>query len=269
MADDFESLRLQFQSILDNFLTLGLPREALTSLESFIELEKHCQLTTNSSVKSSKNNSVNKDDTRGILAPRRRSKSVIVFIVCLLLTVPLFVLHLSPNLGRHLVALWLMDDFDADQCLVSTDSHLADLFRPPVNCARLCHGVTGVERVNFSQLDFERFETDFAYTGRPIVVSGATVNWSAQQTFSFNYFRSLYSDDSPAMSSADDNDNCQYFAWGASEFNSLREVFQMDADRAAMKNGTKPWYFGWYVRIIAIKSYLKWDARKNVVTSAH
>jgi hypothetical protein len=254
MADDSQSLRRQFQSILDKFLSLGLPHEALTSLDSFIELEKLCRLTTNSSVGSLNNSSVNKNDAVAISASRRRWKSVVAaFVTCLLLAVSFLVVRLSPNLGRDVVSLWLMDDFDADECLVSTDSQLADLFRPPVECARLCHGVTDVERVNISQLDFKRFETQFAYTGRPIVVSGATVNWSAPQTFSFNYFRSLYTDDSPAMSLSDDNDNCQYFAWGASEFNNLREVFQMDADRAAMKNGTKPWYFGWWVKFIVAK----------------
>ncbi|CAK9814733.1 hypothetical protein ANTPLA_LOCUS8320 [Anthophora plagiata] len=38
--------------------------------------------------------------------------------------------------------------------------------------------------------------------------------------------------------------NCQFFPY-KTEFKSLQDVFDMNADRSSLEKGTKPWYVGW------------------------
>jgi len=128
----------------------------------------------------------------------------------------------------------------SEHCLVASDSLLITLFRPPVNC-RICHSLTRVDRV--SRLSRELFEEHYAYSGRPVIVTDAMANWSALQTFNFEFFRGIYSNDSPALVSGDD---CQFFPYETG-FQNLSEVFHMTSERANLHNGSEPWYIGWYV----------------------
>ena len=126
-------------------------------------------------------------------------------------------------------------------CLVAVDSFLITLFRPPVDC-EICRGLTQVDRV--SGLSHEWFEEHYAYTGRPVVVTDAMASWSALRTFNFDFFRSIYSRDSPVLVVAED---CQFFPY-ESGFHNLSEVFLMTNERASLHNGSEPWYIGWYVK---------------------
>jgi len=114
------------------------------------------------------------------------------------------------------------------------------LFRPPVDCA-ICRNTTGVDRV--SQLSRDVFENRYAYSGRPVIITDAMTNWSAVETFSFEFFRSVYSVDSPVLQSKEHQ--CQFFPY-RSNFHNLSEVFQMSDDRANLRSGSEPWYIGWY-----------------------
>jgi len=105
----------------------------------------------------------------------------------------------------------------------------------------MCHSLTHVDRV--SQLSRESFEEYYAYSGRPVIVTDAMTNWSALQTFNFEFFHGIYSRDSPPLISGED---CQFFPY-ESGFHNLSEVFHMTSERANLHNGSEPWYIGWYV----------------------
>jgi len=105
----------------------------------------------------------------------------------------------------------------------------------------MCYSLTHVDRV--SQLSRESFEEYYAYSGRPVIVTDAMTNWSALQTFNFEFFHGIYSRDSPALISGED---CQFFPY-ESGFHNLSEVFHMTSERANLDNGSEPWYIGWYV----------------------
>ena len=145
-------------------------------------------------------------------------------------------------LCKNLYISWLcgLQTLVSEHCLVAVDSLLLTVFRPPVNC-RICRGLTEVDRV--SLLSRERFEEHYAYSGRPVIVTDAMLNWSALQMFNFEFFRGIYANDSPALLSSED---CQFFPY-ESGFNNLSDVFLMTDERANLQNGSEPWYIGWYV----------------------
>ncbi|KAK7114488.1 uncharacterized protein [Littorina saxatilis] len=144
-----------------------------------------------------------------------------------------------------LVTLWFRaagihkDDVDLEKCVIRTPDVITDLFRPPVDCS-FCQNVTEAERLH--SLLPEDFEDFYAYSGRPVVVVDATKNWSALETFSFQFFQGIYSEGSTALKSVESR--CQFFPY-KTEFRGLGEVFSMSSDRAHMRGGAKPWYIGW------------------------
>nr|KAG5708974.1 hypothetical protein BaRGS_004613 [Batillaria attramentaria] len=150
-----------------------------------------------------------------------------------------------PVRNERLVKLWFKlrgvheEDIEFERCVVRTPDVVADMFRPPIDCA-FCRNVTSVHRVeNILPEDFEEL---YAYSGHPVVVTDATRNWSALDTFSFEFFREIYSEDSAALKNAESK--CQFFPY-KTEFRRLGEVFQMDSTRARMAGEAKPWYIGW------------------------
>ncbi|XP_046406321.1 uncharacterized protein LOC124171223 [Ischnura elegans] len=125
-----------------------------------------------------------------------------------------------------------------DACSVYMPDQLVRALRPPEDCS-MCRGLTKVEKV--ANISPEEFEKRYAYTGCPVVIVDAMVNWTAQNEFSFEFFKELYEESSEYSSF---QMNCQFFPY-ETEFQSLQEVFNMSEDRARMKQGTKPWYIGW------------------------
>ncbi len=79
-------------------------------------------------------------------------------------------------------------------------------------------------------------------TGKPVVITDATVNWTANSHFTFNFFKSIYGKESPVLDGLDSN--CQFFPY-KTDFENLGEVFQMSASRAMLMDGSDPWYIGW------------------------
>ena len=130
-------------------------------------------------------------------------------------------------------------DLDMEPCLVELGDSLVDLARPPVNCD-ICKDIKSVDRV--TKISPEIFEYRYAYSARPVVIEDAAKNWTAPKVFSFDFFKGIYSEDSPVLTSA--AANCQFFPYKTS-FRSLAEVFNMSADRAHMRDGSDPWYIGW------------------------
>ena len=147
-----------------------------------------------------------------------------------------------PVSRRGLVQLyldWYDMDLEKEQCLVDVHDKLLDIVRPPVDCV-ICRGITTVDIV--SNLSPEEFEQKYAYTGRPVVVTDATKDWSAMKEFSFEFFKGIYGEDSPVFVNSEQQ--CQFFPYKTS-FRNLAEVFNMSEERAHMKQGAKPWYIGW------------------------
>ena len=148
-----------------------------------------------------------------------------------------------PMSRRDVVSVFaLLQDFDInnDPCLLHNDADfLNDVFRPLQDCA-ICTDLQTIDRVE--KITAEEFEAKYAYTKRPVVITDGAGNWSATKVFSFNYFKSLYGDGSPALESV--ASNCQFFPY-KTNFSRLGEVFQMSEERAQMKDGAEPWYIGW------------------------
>ncbi|XP_013387081.1 uncharacterized protein LOC106156398 [Lingula anatina] len=131
------------------------------------------------------------------------------------------------------------EDIEQEPCIFEINEFIFDIFRPPTNCD-ICRNITEVVRVsNLSQEEFERL---YAYSGRPVVVTDGTANWTAQTEFSFSFFKNVYAPGSPVLESA--TRDCQFFPYQTS-FTNLGEVFEMEDQRAQLKDNAEPWYIGW------------------------
>ncbi|OAD54723.1 Replication factor C subunit 4 [Eufriesea mexicana] len=140
-----------------------------------------------------------------------------------------------------------------DKCLAELPSFTQKVFRPAEDCS-ICRDVQQVDRI--SNVDPATFEERYAYSGRPVVVTDATTNWTATTIFSFTFFKSLYDGEDA---------NCQFFPY-KTEFKSLQDVFDMSASRSLLEKGTKPWYVGWsrYPIDIGIGYYCKREISPNL-----
>ena len=132
-------------------------------------------------------------------------------------------------------------DMSTDQCIIPFSETVLDFFRPPVDCD-FCKGIIEFDRVE--QLDPKDFVAKYAYSGRPVIVTDAMLNWTAHKHFSFDFFKKLYKRDSPVLNPPDDSRGCQFFPY-KTKFQSLIDVFKMPRKMVEMKG--EPWYVGWYV----------------------
>lgn len=123
------------------------------------------------------------------------------------------------------------------QCLIAMPRDLDKAFRKPDDCS-FCQGISSGVRISNIQPD--EFEEKFAYNGNVVVVTDATMNWTATEVFNFWYFKSLYEKEDPKQKTRD----CQFFRY-KTDFKHLFDAFKMDKNRVDYKAGTEPWYFGW------------------------
>lgn len=133
-------------------------------------------------------------------------------------------------------------DLRTDQCVIPYSETVLDFFRPPVDC-EFCKGIDKFDRVE--NLDPKDFVTKYAYSGRPVIVTDAMVNWTAYKHFSFDFFKKLYKRDSPVLNPPDDSTSgrdCQFFPY-KTKFHGLIDVFKMPRKMVEMKGD--PWYVGW------------------------
>lgn len=130
-------------------------------------------------------------------------------------------------------------NLETDQCLFPFSEYFLDFLRPPVDCS-FCKEVSGFERV--SNLSQSSFGQNYAYSGKPIIITDATKNWTSLTTFTFDFIKSIYKPDSPVFGDDDGSKGCQFFPY-KTDFESLADVFKMSRKRAEMKGS--PWYIGW------------------------
>ncbi|XP_002731871.1 uncharacterized protein LOC100374815 [Saccoglossus kowalevskii] len=133
----------------------------------------------------------------------------------------------------------LVDDVRAMPCLVDTNFMVMEITRPVENCD-ICRGFDSVPVVE--NLSREEFLERHAYSGVPVLVTGATANWTAMQAFNFSFFKQLYEGIDGALLNVEEE--CQFFPYNT-EFRTLAEVFNMTEDRAAFKENERTWYVGW------------------------
>lgn len=194
------------------------------ALASGISLDKIKQEFTRQ-VKSQNNNNANKVHQKWS-APKK---------TLFLLVVPV-VLALGCYFGISL----LKEHWKEEMCLININEIFNEIVRKPTNCSMMCEGLDEVPRV--SGLTKETFIEKYAYTGRPAVVIDAAKNWSALQTFNFEFLKHLY--DTNDGSYQTNEDECQFFPY-KTNFTSLKDAFNMSKERSQFK--AEPWYFGWYV----------------------
>ncbi|XP_074109984.1 bifunctional arginine demethylase and lysyl-hydroxylase JMJD6 [Cotesia typhae] len=123
-------------------------------------------------------------------------------------------------------------DLQFQKCLIEPPDIFQKIFRPAEDCS-MCQSIQQVEKL--ANIDPDFFEQRYAYSGKPVVITDATVNWTAAQLFSFSFFKSLYHGRAA---------NCQFFPYKTG-FKSLQDVFNMSEDRILLKPGSEPWYVGW------------------------
>ncbi|XP_066962042.1 bifunctional arginine demethylase and lysyl-hydroxylase JMJD6-like [Macrobrachium rosenbergii] len=169
--------------------------------------------------------------TRGVLC------GVVVGAVAMVIAlIHYYELHTHHGFAKFWLR-WENLDLHVEQCTIEMPPSVQDVFRPPVECD-MCRQVTHVERVH--TITPSEFEERYAYSGRPVVVTDGQKNWTAPQTFSFEFFKSIYADDSPVLENFERD--CQFFPY-QTEFRNLRHVFNMSEQRANMHGD--PWYIGW------------------------
>ena len=145
---------------------------------------------------------------------------------------------LTPRMGAEFIAKYVSySDVEQDSCLIPYSESVLDIFRPPVDCD-FCKDVHREDRV--TNLTAENFKEKYAYSGRPVVITDGTKDWTAHKFFSFNFFRKVYKKGSPVLESS--SKDCQFFKYNT-DFNSVKEVFRMPKSMREMKG--KSWYVGW------------------------
>ncbi len=130
----------------------------------------------------------------------------------------------------HKLAVW-------SPCLANEVFPLTEAVAPLVDCS-ICEGVTGAPRL--SNLSQEEFVKNYAYNGKPILVEGAVLHWSAIKVFSYEYFKNLYL--SAPSSLDEDTSSGQFFSYN-SNVEDLHHLFSLPDDVASMSK--EKWYIGW------------------------
>ncbi|XP_022089322.1 bifunctional arginine demethylase and lysyl-hydroxylase PSR-like [Acanthaster planci] len=137
--------------------------------------------------------------------------------------------------ARHEIVAYFVED----PCLIGSNFILSEVGRPLASC-ELCRNLTAVPV--YDTITPAEFVAKHAYNIRPALITGATTTWTAMETFSFNYFKELYTSHPEALQAVEEE--CQFFPYNT-EFTSLEEAFKMSPERAALKEGERNWYFGW------------------------
>lgn len=123
-------------------------------------------------------------------------------------------------------------------CLVETGGIIMEITRPISDC-KFCNVDGFFESESMTKETF----LELGYSDRPIIIRGAARHWKAMQTFSYEFFKSVYANSSTAIKTNDEY--CQFFQY-KSEFKSLEEFFGMPDSRADTKGrGANTWYVGW------------------------
>lgn len=148
--------------------------------------------------------------------------------------------RMESDLGYALVDGYLSfnDESALDEsCILQMPPYISEPFRGPIECSE-CANVTEVHKVD--HLSHDEFLKRYAFSMQPVIVTDSQSDWTAKNTFSFDFFRNVYSEGSQALEQV--HNNCQFFPY-QTELNNLSEAFNMSKDRIEGK--AEPWYIGW------------------------
>lgn len=130
-------------------------------------------------------------------------------------------------------------DLRTSRCAIENNGFFTEIARPLVKCS-MCSSLTQVPvEHNISAHDFLK---KYAYSAVPVLIKNATTNWSAMETFSYNYLKEIYLSTDGALEAVEEE--CQFFPY-KTEFKTLEDAFNISAERASFKEGEEPWYIGW------------------------
>lgn len=168
----------------------------------------------------------------------RSSSASLVYnkkLVLILLLPLLYTLVFDYSLGLDFLLRHYMQE---SRCVLPNNYLVWEFTRPVSNCD-FCRGVdSALVLGNLSRDEFQ----PYAYSSKPMIVRGAASHWLAAKVFSLQFFRSVYDSIPGAYESIDEDGQFLHFR---SDFNSLREVFDMSERRAMNLPGEEPWYIGW------------------------
>lgn len=157
---------------------------------------------------------------------------VIILIACSILGAIFFAPRLLKQTG-------LLPYLTETECLLETNMYFMEITRPQFDCS-ICESLKEIPVVvNISKDDFK---DKYAFTAVPVLIKDATSNWTAMETFSYDYFKGIYTKDPEILKAV--VEECQFFPYNT-EFRTLSEVFNMKLERAHYEDGQEPWYIGW------------------------
>lgn len=164
-------------------------------------------------------------------------------IACIVFVAILFIFVTEwPVSNTHVIVWWFQwykSNPLKEPCVVYIPESVTENIKPPLNCD-FCRNVHYVDHIN--NISIKEFESQYAYSGIPIVISDGTKNWTASEFFSYNFMKEVFSPGSEALDKVERD--CQFFPY-KTDFSSLGKVFEMSEERAFMKGEAMPWYIGW------------------------
>lgn len=130
-------------------------------------------------------------------------------------------------------------DYTYWRCLIGNNGFVIEISRPLVNCS-ICQHLESVPIEH--NISADEFRQNYAYSITPVLIKDATRSWTAMETFSYDFFKKLYTETEDALKTI--KEECQFFPY-KTEFETLADVFNISEDRANFKEGETPWYIGW------------------------
>ena len=149
---------------------------------------------------------------------------------------------------------------DSEQCVMNNPTPIRGLVGEGANCHSVCQGLREISIPD--NLSKEDFLSQFAYSGRPVLIRDATRDWTAFDHFSFQFFKDVFQSHAEKLekwrvgSSTDDIqatiteeaaqelDDCQFFPY-KTDFRNLAEFFNISDARSRLDPSERSYYVGW------------------------
>lgn len=132
-----------------------------------------------------------------------------------------------------------------NKCIMESPNEAGDgvdYCRIPADCS-VCSGVNQIDELHISNISIQNFVEKYSYTGRPLVVRNASLQWRAMTDLDYYWLKEQYLRDPKVM---DLNEDCWFNRYKTKEFKTLADVFKLPDNRVQMKSG-RSWYVGWEV----------------------
>lgn len=124
------------------------------------------------------------------------------------------------------------------RCIVPNNYFIWEATRPIKDC-NFCSNIT--EPTILNNITRDEF-LPYAYSSKPIVIQKAFLHWPALNTFSLDFFKTLYNKTEDGYRSVDEE--CQFLHF-KSDFISIQDVFSMSLERSQNPQSDVSWYVGW------------------------